>query len=196
MKMGQQSWRFSSKPTIIATGVVGGPFEANGKLKDTFDQIYDDIWLEQNSFEKAQQKMTEDACTIALNKANVQKERVDLLFSGDLINQITPTTYAAHTLGIQYVGLFSACATSAQSLALGALAIESNVATYVLSGTASHHAAAERQFRYPTEYGGQKPPTAQWTVTGAGFGLLAQNGQGPTITSATIGRVVDLNVTD
>ncbi|HLS67016.1 MAG TPA: stage V sporulation protein AD [Pseudogracilibacillus sp.] len=196
MKMGQHSWQFTSNPALISTGVVGGPFEANGKLKEDFDHLYDDIWLEQQSFEKAQQKMMEDAMTIALNKGNITKEKIDLLFSGDLINQITPTTFAAHTIGTQFIGLSSACATSAQSLALGSLAIESNVAQYVLCGTASHHAATERQFRYPTEYGGQKPPTAQWTVTGAGFGLLATNGQGPAITTATIGRVIDLDVTD
>src|SRR5699024_6114948 len=145
-------------------GVVGGPFEAQGKLTDTFDKLYDDIWLEKTSFEQAQQQMMEDACTIAMEKANVAQEQIDLLFSGDLINQITPTTFAAKQLETPYVGLFSACATSAESLALGALAVESNVAKYVLCGTASHHAATERQFRFPTEYGGQKPPTAQWTV--------------------------------
>src|SRR5699024_3017323 len=116
--------------------------------------------------------------------------------SGDLINQITPTSYAAKTIGIPYFGLFSACATSMEGLALAALMINSQAAQYILTGSASHNAAAERQYRYPTEYSGQKPPTAQWTVTGAGCALVAKEGNGPLITSATIGKVIDMGLTD
>lgn len=196
MLVGQQTWIFNNQPVILSTGTVGGPFEAQGNLRDAFDILHDDIWLKQTSFEKAQQILMEEACEIALKKVNLTKEQVHFFISGDLINQITPTTFAAKTLGTAYIGLFSACATSMESLALAALIINNQGADYILSGSASHNAAAERQFRYPTEYGGQKPPTAQWTVTGAGCALVAKTGNGPVVTSATIGKVIDMGITD
>lgn len=180
----------------MTTGVVGGPFEANGKIANDFDVLHADLWLQQASFEQAQQKMLEEAAQIALDKAKLSKGQVQFFIAGDLINQITPTTFAAKTIGVPYFGLFSACATSVESLALSAAIVENNGANYILSGSASHNAAAERQFRFPTEYGAQKPPTAQWTVTGAGCAVIGQSKTGPAITSATIGKVVDMGITD
>ncbi|MEC5425141.1 stage V sporulation protein AD [Virgibacillus sp. C22-A2] len=196
MLVGHQTWTFENRPTIISTGTVGGPFEANGSIPNDFDILHDDMWLQQDSFEKAQQMMMEEACQVAIKKSAIEKEQVQFFISGDLINQITPTSFAAKTMSIPYLGIFSACATSAQSLALAAFFINGNGANYILSGASSHNAAAEKQFRYPTEYGGQKPPTAQWTVTGAGCALVAKMGQGPAVTSATIGKIVDMGITD
>ncbi|MFC0301589.1 stage V sporulation protein AD [Virgibacillus soli] len=196
MLKGHRTWIFDNKPVIISTGTVGGPFEAKGKIPEAFDILHGDTWLEQDSFEKAQQVMLEEACQHAIKNSPIQKEQVEFFIGGDLINQITPTTLAAKTLDIPYFGIFSACATSMEGLALAAFIINAGGANYILSGTASHNSATERQFRYPTEYGGQKPPTAQWTVTGAGCGLLAKAGSGPVVTSATIGKVVDLGITD
>lgn len=196
MRLGQRTWVFDQPPVILSTGVVGGPFEAEGNIPNDFDILHDDNWLKQQSFEKAQQVMLEEACQLAVKKGNIPKERVDFFIAGDLINQITPTTFAAKTMGLPYFGLFSACATSMESLALAALILSANGADYILSGTSSHNSATERQFRYPNEYGGQKPPTAQWTVTGAGVALVAKNGDGPKVTSATIGKVVDMGMTD
>lgn len=196
MRMGYRTWGFDHPPVILSTGVVGGPMEAEGNIANDFDILHDDMWLKQESFEKAQQMMLEEACQLAIKKSDIQKEQVNFFISGDLINQITPTTFAAKTMNLPYFGLFSACATSMESLALSAFLISANGADYVLSGTASHNSATERQFRYPTQYGGQKPPTAQTTVTGAGVALLGKNGSGPKITSATIGKVVDMGITD
>jgi stage V sporulation protein AD len=196
MIAGQNSWVFPQKPVIIASATVGGPFEAKGKLASYFDKLLDDIWAEEDSFEKAQRKLFDKACEITLNKSGVAKENVNYFIGGDLINQITPTTFTARTLEIPYFGLFSACATSMEGLALAAFIVNYGGADYVLTGTASHNAATERQFRYPSEYGGQKPPTAQWTVTGAGCALVAKNGAGPLITKATIGKVVDMGLSD
>lgn len=196
MLSGHQTWIFENKPVIISTGTVGGPFEANGNISNDFDILHDDIWLNQASFEKAQQMMMEEACQLALKKKRINKEQVHFFISGDLINQITPTSFTAKTIGVPYFGIFSACATSTESLALAAFFINNDGAEYILSGASSHNSAAERQFRYPTEYGGQKPPTAQWTVTGAGCALLAKEGEGPVVTSATIGKVVDMGLTD
>ncbi|SHG90869.1 stage V sporulation protein AD [Virgibacillus chiguensis] len=196
MLQGHQTWVFANRPVIISTGTVGGPFEANGNIPKDFDILHDDMWLGQASFEKAQQTLMEEACQIALKKTSIEKEQVQFFMSGDLIYQITPTNFAAKTLGLPFFGLFNACATSMESLALAAMIINNKGANYILSGTASHNASAERQFRYPTEYGGQKPPTAQWTVTGAGCSLVAKQGTGPVITSATIGKVIDMGITD
>ncbi|WP_373895855.1 stage V sporulation protein AD [Virgibacillus natechei] len=196
MLVGHQTWTFENKPVIISTGTVGGPFEANGNIPNDFDILHEDMWQEQASFEKSQQLMMEEACQVAIKKSIIEKEQVDFFISGDLINQITPSNFAAKTMGLPYFGLFSACATSMESLALAAFFINGNGANHILSGTSSHNAAAEKQFRYPTEYGGQKPPTAQWTVTGAGCALVAKDGVGPVVTSATIGKVVDMGLTD
>lgn len=196
MLVGRQTWRFQQKPTILTAGTVGGPLEKEGLLKDDIDVLHDDLWFKEKTFEKAQQVLMEDAANIALDKAKLTKDDVNFFISGDLTNQITPTTFAANTLSMPYFGLFSACATMTESLALAAYIVDRNGANYVLSGTSSHNSAAERQFRNPTEYGGQKPPTAQSTVTGAACAVVAPKGGSVTITSATIGKVCDYGITD
>ncbi|MGP4108804.1 stage V sporulation protein AD [Virgibacillus sp. L01] len=196
MLTGHRTWIFENKPVIISTGTVGGPFEAEGSIPKDFDLLHDDMWLKQSTFEKAQRTMMEEATQIAVKNSLIDKEQVQFFISGDLINQITPSSFTAKTLDVPYFGLFSACATSMESLALSAFIINGSGADYILSGASSHNAATEKQFRYPTEYGGQKPPTAQWTVTGAGCALVAKEGDGPRITSATIGKVVDMGMTD
>ena len=199
MLVGRQSWVFKEHPVIIATGVTGGPFEGNGNLADDFDVLHDDLWIGQDSYEKAQRILLEEATQIAMEKGNIQKEDVQFLIAGDLINQITPSSFAARTAQIPYFGLFGACSTSMEGLALASFMINYHGAKKVLTGSSSHNAATERQFRYPTEYGGQKPPTAQWTVTGAGVALLATNENQPNTpftTSATIGKVVDMGLSD
>lgn len=196
MLAGHRTWIFENKPVIISTGTVGGPFEANGNISNDIDILHDDMWIKQSTFEKAQRVMMEEASQFAIKNSLIEKEQVQFFISGDLINQITPTSFAAKKLDMPYFGLFSACATSMESLALAAFLINGGGADYILSGTSSHNAATEKQFRYPTEYGGQKPPTAQWTVTGAGCALVAKEGDGPRITAATIGKVVDMGMTD
>jgi stage V sporulation protein AD len=196
MLKGHRTWVFENKPVIISTGTVGGPFEANGRIADDFDLLHGDLWLGQDSYEKAQKVLFEESCQKAMEKANIQKEDVQFILAGDLINQITSTSFACRTLESPYLGLFGACSTSMEGLAMGAFIVNGKGAKYLLTGTASHNAAVEKQFRYPTEYGGQKPPTAQWTVTGAGSALLSDQGEGPRVTSATIGKVIDMGLTD
>lgn len=196
MLIGKQTWEFQTPPTILSVGTVGGPFEANGALPNAFDHLYNDLWLEQHSFEQAHQLLLEAACHHALEKANMSKEQMQFFIAGDLINQLTPTNFTAQKLKIPYIGTFSACATSMESLAIAANLIDTHAANYILTGASSHNAAVEKQFRYPTEYGGQKPATAQWTVTGAGVCLLSQDGVGPKVTSATLGKVIDMGTSD
>lgn len=196
MKIGKQSWTFKQKPVITSTATVGGPFEAKGKLSKVVDLFHNDLYMNQPSYEQAHQQLIEDATTIAVQKADLRFEDMDFFISGDLINQMTPTNFAARRLKIPFIGFFNACATTTGSLALAALIVNSGGADHVLTGSASHNGASEKQFRYPTEYGAQKPPTSQWSVTGSGFGIVSQLGKGPVITGATLGRVIDLNQTD
>ncbi len=199
MKQGKQSWVFVNKPTIISTGVTGGPFEAKGKIAEEFDYLHDDLWMGEDSYEKAHRLLIEEAVDIALQKAKLNKKDIDFFIAGDLINQLTPTSFAARTNQIPYFGLFGACSTSMEGLALSSFIIDHNGANYIVTGSASHNAAAEKQFRYPTEYGGQKPPTAQWTATAAGMALVAKNNQQanlPYTIYATVGKVVDLGMSD
>ncbi|MBS4204059.1 stage V sporulation protein AD [Lederbergia citrea] len=200
MLQGAQTWVFNKHPVILSTGVVGGPFEKECRLSSDFDKFHDDLWMGQDSYEKAQRVLLEDAVQIALRKKALKEDAIQFFLAGDLINQITPTTFAARTNQIPYLGLFSACAISTQGLAMAAMIINSGGANYILTGAASHNTSAEKQFRYPTEYGGQKPPTAQWTATGAGVALVGDgniiNSPHPRVTSATIGKVVDMGLSD
>ncbi len=196
MLQGHQTWIYDSKPTVIASATVGGPYEAQGALAEDFDLLHGDIWLGQDSFEKAEKKLQEEACETAIKKAGMKKEDIQFLLSGDLINQIVPSSFAARTLATPYLGLYGACSTSMQGLALGSVLVDSGFAKNALVCVSSHNAAAEKQYRYPTEYGSQKPPTAQWTVTGSGAALITAKGNGPRITAATIGRVVDMGISD
>ncbi|HZG84112.1 stage V sporulation protein AD [Paenibacillus sp.] len=196
MKRGRQTWVFDEKPVILSRAAVVGPLEGEGPLKDDFDIVHDDLFVGETSWEKAERKMLEEAALLAVQKAGVAIEDVDLFIGGDLLNQIVSATFASRTFGIPYLGVFGACSTSMESLALAALAVSTGHADRVLAGTSSHNCTAERQFRYPTEYGAQKPPSSQNTVTGAGAALVARGGEGPRIAAATIGRVVDLGITD
>jgi len=196
MLKGHQTWVFPSKPVIKSTAAVGGPHEAKGPLANDFDLLHGDLWLGQESYEKAEKKLLEEACEIAVRKAGLKKQDVQFFLCGDLLNQIISSGFAARTMGVPFLGLYGACSTSMESLALGSLIVDSRSGDNVLCGTVSHNATAEKQYRYPTEYGSQKPPTAQWTVTGAGVAILSSGGEGPRVTSATIGRVMDMGISD
>ena len=196
MLQGHQTWVFESKPVIIGSAAIGGPFEAQGNLAKDFDLLHDDIWLGQDSFEKAEKKFLEQACETAIKKAGLKKEDIQFFLSGDLMNQIIPSSFTARTLGVPFLGVYGACSSSMEGLSLASLMVDSKFALNALVGTSSHNAAAEKQYRYPTEYGAQKPPTAQWTVTGAGAAVVAQQGAGPHVVASTIGRVIDMGLSD
>ncbi|KYZ75318.1 stage V sporulation protein AD [Anaerosporomusa subterranea] len=196
MLQGHQTWLFESKPVIIGSAAIGGPFEAQGNLAKDFDLLHDDIWLGQDSYEKAEKKLLEQACETAIKKAGLKKEDVQFFLSGDLINQIIPSSFTARTLSVPFLGIYGACSSSIEGLSLASLIVNSKFAENALVGTSSHNAASEKQYRYPTEYGAQKPPTAQWTVTGAGAAVVAQQGEGPHVVASTIGRVIDMGLSD
>ncbi|MET3575681.1 stage V sporulation protein AD [Bhargavaea ullalensis] len=189
---------FPSRPSIRAAAVAAGPLEKKKSIfGPLFDKLHDSELCGEDTNEKAHSRLIEDACGLALEKAGAMPADADFLLCGDLVNEMTPSNFAAANLHLPYIGLFSACATSVSSLAVAALLTESGASRLALAGSASHHNSIERQFRYPIEYGFQKGPTAQWTVTAAGFAAVTQNEPGyPEIRRATIGRSVDYGLTD
>jgi len=196
MIQGHRTWVFNTRPAILASAAIGGPFEAKGNLAKDFDLLHDDTWIGQESYEKAEKTLLEEACETTIHKAGIKKEDVQFFLAGDLMNQIISSSFVARTLAVPFLGLYGACSSAMEGLALASLIVDSQFGDKVLAGTSSHNGASEKQYRYPTEYGAQKPPTAQWTVTGAGAVLLGKSGEGPRVTSATIGRVVDMGLSD
>jgi len=196
MRSGERTWLFPTPPVIVAAGTVVGPDEGEGPLASDYDLVHPDMELQQPSWEKAERLLLEQASDIAVSKAGLKKEQIQFYVGGDLLNQIISSTFAARSFGAPYIGVFGACSTSMESLALASLMVASGAADTVMAGTSSHNCTVEKQFRYPTEYGSQKPPTAQYTVTGAGAAIVAKAGSGPRVTAATIGKVVDLGIKD
>lgn len=194
--VGKQTWQFDNKPTLLGSATVVGPEEGMGPLSEDFDYIYDNLEINEKTWEKGERRLLEQASQLALINADVSSEQLQFFVGGDLMNQIISSTFAARTLGSPYIGVFGACSTSMQSLAIASLLVDTGAADVVMAGTVSHNCTVEKQFRYPTEYGSQKPPTAQYTVTGSGCGVVGKNGNGPVITRATIGKVMDLGLTD
>ncbi|MGO0122842.1 stage V sporulation protein AD [Desulfothermobacter acidiphilus] len=195
-KVGTQTVALASPPVLLATAAVAGPKEGEGPLRPTFDRVIEDPYCGENSWEKAERRLLEEAFQLALSKAQLLPEQIDYLLAGDLLNQIVAANFAARSLAIPYLGLYGACATLYEGLALGSMLIDGGFADYILIGSSSHYSTAERQFRFPTEHGSQRPLTAQWTVTGAGAVLLGRQGEGPRVTHVTVGRVTDLGSTD
>lgn len=196
MLTGHQTWTFERPPVILSTATVVGPDEGQGPIADDFDIVHGDMMLGQDSWEKAERKLLEEATKLAVENAGLQNGDIQCFVAGDLMNQIISATFAARTLSMPYLGVFGACSTSMESLAIASLLVSTGHAKHAMAATASHNCTAEKQFRYPTEYGSQKPPTAQYTITGSGAAVLGQDGDGPRVTSATIGRVVDMGIKD
>ena len=175
-RIGKRTIKLNNMPTIIAASSVVGPKEGQGPLKDKFDMVLSNDLNGEKTWELAESKMVQTVMEMNVKKVNKTLEDVDLLFGGDLINQLFPASFAARELGVPFFGIYGACSTMAEGLCLGSMAIDGEYARYVLCGASSHYCTAERQFRFPLELGNQKPMTAQWTVTGAGGGLLAKDG--------------------
>src|SRR5690554_5286725 len=195
-KTGKQTYHFANPPVVISTGTVAGPFEGQGPLHADFDEILTDPRNNETTFEKAERSMLTKACQFALDHASCATTEVDLFLAGDLLNQIISANFTAATLGIPFLGLYGACSTVAESLTLASMILDGGFAGAILVATSSHNATAERQYRYPTEYGGQRRPYQQWTVTGAAAALLGYTGHGPRVTAATVGKVVDMGCKD
>ena len=193
-RCGKQTWHFHNPVYIQGTGTAVGPEESKGPLADSFDICYDNLYAGEENWELAERRLMKDAVETALKHAEKKSTEIDYFLAGDLLNQIVTSNYYARELEIPYLGLFSACATSMEGLALASLFIDTGVANTSLVAVSSHNATAERQFRNPTEFGGQRPDTATFTVTGAGAIIVGNKPATIKITEATIGKVLDLGI--
>ena len=193
----RQSIVFEQQPAILSSAAIGGKKESEGPLASYFDRLNTDTKFGQKSWEKAESKMQELALDNARRKIELQYGDLDVLFGGDLLNQCIGSAFALRPTGIPYVGLYGACSTMAESLFLAAAAVNAGYARRAVALTSSHFASAERQYRFPLGYGGQRTPTAQWTVTGAGCCIVGQNApHGPFVRAATVGAVTDWGIKD
>ena len=195
-KRGRQSFVLENPPFITAWASVAGKKEAEGPLSATFDLTISDSYFGQKTWEQAEQYMQKSVLEILAEKANMKAQDFDLVCSGDLLNQCIGSSFCLKNMNIPHLGLYGACSTMSESLLLAALAVGGGFFENAVAMTSSHFASSERQYRFPLGYGGQRTPTAQWTVTGAGAALVSNRGKGPRITACTIGSVVDLGVKD
>ena len=195
MKIGKQTFLFNNVYLQTGASVVGIK-EGQGPLKDYFDLILkDDKWCE-DSFEKAERKMFKEALELAKNKANLTNEQVDMIFGGDLLNQIISASFASREMDTVFFGLYGACSTICESILLASCMVEGGFANNVLCGASSHFSTAERQYRFPLEYGSSPTPTSQWTVTGAGASVISDKPSNIKIVAGTAGKIIDLGIKD
>ena len=196
LHIGTQSVRFDAPPSILSFAAIGGKKEQEGPLASYFDFLSSDTTFGQKSWEKAESELQKRALDTALRKLDVKYKDLDALFAGDLLNQCIGSAFAMRETGIPFLGLYGACSTMAESLLLASAAVNAGYARRAAALTSSHFASAERQYRFPLEYGGQRTPTAQWTVTGSGAAILKSSGNGPFITHVTPGKIVDAGIKD
>ena len=196
MKKTGSTITLSAPPTIFASASVVGAKEGEGPLKAGFDYISDDSYFGESSWEKAESSMFRRCFTTVCDKAKIAPSELDFVCAGDLLNQCIGSAFALKDSKVPYFGLYGACSTMAESLSLASLLLDGGFADHVCAMTGSHFCSAERQFRLPLEYGGQRTPTSQWTVTGSGAVILGNNASGPQVTHVTIGSITDAGITD
>ena len=187
---------FRQKPRIISTGTVAGPKECAGVVGKYVDKALSDDMFGESTYEKAECKMLAYAIGKAIENADLDEKDIDMMISGDLLNQIISASFAARDFDFPFLGVYGACSTMAESLALAAAFIDAGYFNRIVAATGSHFSSAERQYRYPLELGNTRPPQSQWTVTGAGGAVVAKSGGSIAITGATFGKVVDFGISD
>lgn len=192
-KRGKQSYILDNEPTIVSWASVAGKKESEGPLHAYFDMTSTDSYFGEKSWEQAEKKMQQEALKILGRKSEITVEAV---FSGDLLNQCIGSSFTLRNKNLPHIGLYGACSTMAESLLLASSAVNAGYLNNAVAMTSSHFASSERQYRFPLGYGGQRTPTAQWTVTGSGAALICADGKGPKVTACTIGTVVDYGIKD
>ena len=194
-RKGQYTVTLSGRPSILGYAAVVGKKEGEGPLASYFDQIFEDTTMGEKSWEKAESALQREAFTRAVNKAGLSPSQIQFLFAGDLLNQNIASTFGLREYAVPLLGQFGACSTMAQTLACASIFVDSGAADLCAAVTSSHFCTAERQFRFPLEYGGQRPQTSQWTATASGCAVVGMGG-GVHVADVCIGRIVDLNITD
>ena len=196
MGMREQRMVFRRKPRIVATSTVAGAKECEGVIGRYVETALADDMFGEDTYEKAECKMLSHVIDGAISNGGRKREEIDMIVSGDLLNQIISASFAARDFSVPFLGVYGACSTMAESLAVAAAFIDGGYCRHIVAATGSHFASAERQYRYPLELGTTRPPQSQWTGTGAGAALVSSAGEGVAIASATLGKVVDFGVTD
>lgn len=195
-RLGNQTIQFTNCPNIIGNYTIVGEKEGCGNFKDYFDYVIKDDTFGEKTYELAERKLLEHAIVNSLDRAGIRKNELDLLVSGDLLNQIISSSFAAREYGFTFLGLYGACSTMAEAIAVGATYIDGGYFNTVACATGSHFSSAERQYRFPLELGNQRPPVSQWTVTGAGCMVLGNKKTDKVVSNATFGKVMDYGIND
>ncbi|MFP4698045.1 MAG: stage V sporulation protein AD [Eubacteriales bacterium] len=194
--IGSQSIEFSNPPVIVGYASIAGPKEGKGLLGEYFDQVLDDVLWGEETWEKAETKLQKEVAKMAVQKSNLTMDDIRYIYAGDLLSQLIATSFAVRDLQRPLFGLYGACSTMGESLQLASMCIDGGFADYTLAISSSHFCGAEKEFRYPLEFGNQRPPTATWTVTGSGGIVLGRQGKGPRVTHITPGKVIDYGIKD
>ena len=195
-RIGRQTMVLSRPPCVLSYASIGGRMEGEGPLGDSFDEVNQDSFFGEKTWEKAESAMQKRALHRALEKASLTEADLELVLAGDLLNQCIGSSFSLRGTGIPFFGLYGACSTMGEALALAALLIDGGYVRQAAALTSSHYCTAERQYRMPVPYGSQRTPTAQWTATASGCTILADHGPGPRITHVTAGRIVDKGISD
>ena len=195
-RLGRQTVALAHPPSVLSFSNIGGKFEGQGPLADFFDEISNDSFFGEKTWEKAESAMQKTVLQRALEKAELTPEDLDYILAGDLLNQCIGSSFGLRDFRVPFYGLYGACSTMGESLSLASLLIDGGYADRAAALTSSHFCTAERQYRAPVPYGSQRAPTAQWTATAAGCCVVGAQSEGPYITHTTRGRIVDLGVTD
>lgn len=195
-RIGKYTLEMENDVRILNNAAAAGHKEKEGPLGKYFDRAYSDDKFGKDSWEKAESFLQKTAAELALKKAGIDASSINYIFAGDLLNQCISSTFGLRELGIPFLGQYGACSTMAQTLSMASVFVDSFAADRCIAVTSSHFCSAERQFRFPLEYGGQRTPTAQWTVTGSGAAIVQRGGDGVKIKRITIGRIADMGVKD
>ena len=178
------------------TVTVCGPYEKKGPLRKYFDKTYDDLYFGEKSFEKAEIKSVKDALVLIMKKVGIRKNDIDLVVGGDLLNQITASTYGASEVGNSFIGIYGACSSSALGIIIASNFIQGKMIKNAACLVSSHNLSSEKQFRYPTEYGAPRPSSATFTATGAAISFLTNEKTDVRVECATLGKIIDYNQND
>ena len=197
MKLKRGIFHFKTPICVAGYAAVAGEMEGEGPLKDSFDRILKGDMFGEKSFEKAESKLQQIAVIKSMQKAQLTADEVDVIFAGDILNQCIGSNYGLRELEVPFVGLYGACSTMAESILVACVFLESDQVKKTVSVTSSHFCAAERQFRFPMEYGGQRALTSQWTATASGAIVLEQGRRKKImVESCCVGKILDFGVKD
>lgn len=195
-RIGKYTLKLDTPPSVVNFAAIASKKEAEGPMAKYIDILNNDSMFGQQTWEKAESRMQQEVAEKALDKAGLSPDKIGYLFAGDLLNQCIGSNYGLAEIGIPFFGLYSACATMAEGLALSAMLVDAGACDNAMAVTSSHFCSAERQYRFPLEYGGQRTPTSQWTVTGAGAAILGKGENPPFVKAITVGTIADKGIKD